>query len=157
VNTLNWIICERTNRWAAALRFELAARDDAVATSRIHEVRGLDELSSRLPGLSNCLALVEVTAANLESVLTWIATANQSATGLTTIALLDLNLPGLQIAPALREAGAVEIADSPRRLQHVLDLGRRLATNAHFASTGHLLLDQTFDDWAMSLLPWQEA
>jgi hypothetical protein len=157
VKRLNWIICERTNRWAAALRFELAARGDALTKTSIHDVRSLEELSARLAGLEDRLALVEVTSANFEAALNWLAAANRSEIGLVTVALLDRSLPGDEVASALREAGVMEIADSPRRLHHIIELGRRAATHAQFASNSRPSSDQTLDEWAMSLLPWQDA
>jgi hypothetical protein len=139
------------------LRFELAARGDTLGKSSIHEVRGLDELSARLAGLENRLALVEVTAGNFEAALKWLAAANRSDSSEITVALIDRSLAGDRVAPALREAGALEIAESPRHLHHIVELGRRVATHAQLTSNSRPSSDQTLEEWAMSLLPWQDA
>jgi hypothetical protein len=58
------------------------------------------------------------------------------------------------VIAALLEAGAAEIAFSPRRLQHILVLAGTHAINVRNLS-GQLDEAPSIADWARSRLPWQ--
>ena len=69
-----WTICERSGRWAAAVRLaSLRAKWPAAAMPRVFEVRQLVELEMRLDTQSSELVLVEVNRANFADMLPWLA------------------------------------------------------------------------------------
>jgi hypothetical protein len=164
----NWIIYERMGGWAAALRVA-AARSAPTSRPmpRIYEVRSLDELSQRLANRSGSLALLEVHSLNLGKVLPWLAHNSRQFPCAHFFALLDRSLrvetspettcsagdtPG--VVGALLEAGVGQIADSPRRLRHILALAERRGA---FPCEPRRPTNQaqSIADWAWSQLPWQ--
>jgi hypothetical protein len=176
-----WIVCERTGRWAAALRTSLAgqynwaslavderARSTPTISSdrRVYEVRSLAELTSRLQERPAAVALVETHAANLTRVLHWLSDARDRHADARFIALLDSSLVTGERAPergpvecnevtdALLEAGAAEVAESPRYLQNALALARQHWAPSH--DVPPFSTPQPLVEWARSLLPWQD-
>jgi hypothetical protein len=166
----DWIICERSNRWVAALRLALD-RDTAACgmAYRLREVRRLDELAPELARRPASLVAVEVHLRNLSAALTWLATVEPQFPRARCLALVDGSLSASQpsVRPhhnaplrdacdALREAGALEVAESPRRLQPLLALARRhaLATSEHDARIAE---NRPFAQRVWATLPWQEA
>ena len=163
----SWIVCERTGRWASALRVG-AARHGPISGRQpgICEVRSQQELAERLEVRPQSLAFLEFHPSNLGKLLPWLADNSRKFPRANFIALLDgtfgvaasphsNRLPDTHdIADVLLEAGAAEIADSPRRLQHILALARR-----HAAIVGSLqsqaAREQSIADWAWSQLPWR--
>ena len=173
MNQSEWIVCERRGRWAAALRVMLTRQDTAPREGqRLHEVRTLEEMAARLAERPDSLALVEVDRANLSKVLRWLTDAARGHSGARFVALLDRtlqrpatsdrtpqkidgqNIDGQDVVAALFEAGVVEVAISPRHLQHVRALAEQhaatLAARRPSATEG-----QSIVEWAWSLLPWQ--
>jgi hypothetical protein len=165
----DWIVCERTGRWAAALRTTGTRQaTDRKSTFRIVEVRRLSELSARFDERATSLALVEVHGNNLSDVLTWLADARGRYGQARFVALLDYpqgterenrrladRARRRDIVAALMEAGAVDVADSPRYLQSVMAIAQRhldrTAADSRFSA-----VDQPLVEWARSLLPWQD-
>jgi hypothetical protein len=163
-----WIICEKSSRWAAALRMALErdVRPDR-CEDRLHEVRSLAELSERLSERRVSLAAIEVRRANLGDVLKWLSTDSRRASRTRFVTLLDRSLQsdpweiaarGADVlrdaSDALREAGATDIVVSPRRLGPLIELGRRHAANMaqlHTPSDSEL----SFSAKAWASLPWQ--
>jgi hypothetical protein len=168
MNCGNWIVCEQSNRWAAALRLLLddQARADG-SRYQLREVRTLTELAASLSERLACLACIEVRRANLSDVLAWLAMAPKDFGDARFVALLDyslqpdpwaaaesrLNEPG-DVMDALREAGAAMVITSPRRLGSLVEMGRGPA--------GHRRLLSAAKDAEMTLaakvwtsLPWQ--
>jgi hypothetical protein len=177
MTTLPWIICERTTRWAAALRmaFSHPSRSLAYSTA-LHEVRSLPELSDQLTKHQNSMALIEVTPDNLEAALGWLAAATNREEHLTAVALLDYRRTDNSVRPligkdgqdcpsyscdivatALREAGATDVIHSPRQIRPVLALGDAHAAKCNVAASRCPAADQSFENWAWSLLPWQDT
>lgn len=158
MNRCNWVVCERSSRWAAALRAALARRavsDDF--TVDLHEVRNLDELTARLGTLPNTFAYIEVTSKNFEATLAWLAAATRNSEP-RAVAMLDRDFADAsEVASVLREAGALEITCSPRQLQHVMQLGRCCAEVPANGSGRKPAPGQSIDEWAWRLLPWQDA
>lgn len=157
-----WIVCERSNRWAAGLRMVAQRRAiNGKATSRLVEVRGLTELDAQLAELRTAFVFVEVHTNKLADILVWLANARVSHPHARFFALLNLppTTPVEQahdVASVLLEAGAVGVADSPRHLHDVLAMAERhralvAAESTSFAS------DQPLVEWAKTLLPWQDA
>jgi hypothetical protein len=166
----DWIVCERTSRWAAGLR-STAARQVILregSAPRIIEVRSLGELGARLNEQPILFAFVEVNAGNLAVVLAWIADAQVRHPYARFIALLNQppimrkeNWPATpgelahDVVSVLLEAGAVGVADSPRHLHEVPAIAERYQAlvAVDFASSPS---DQPLIEWARSLLPWQD-
>jgi len=168
--TPHWIICERSGRWAAALRTALARQlPQGTAIALLDEVRTPADLNARLQEFPRSLVLVEVTRTNFDAILQWLADATRRGPDVIAVALLDYGFSGrtvlarnanrdnqAEVATALREAGAMDVVLSPRHLQPVLSLGR------HFPSKNsripaRLAADQSIGKWAWNLLPWQDA
>lgn len=153
-----WIVCERSGRWAAALRRAVGP----VASDRrqLHEARSLGELTARLDELPRAVALVEVRRTNLAETLTWLADVSSLHPQARCVALLDCETFEHEVRNGVAEvvlaAGAVDVTDSPRHLRQVLAVGRRHATAPVETPPG---LDdrQSLAEWAWALLPWQSA
>ena len=154
MSALTWIVCERSNRWAPALRTAILRAATPAPAIRLHEVRSLNELASDVAATAIDLSFVETTAVNLESVLYWLAASSVIRRRVETIVLLDRSLSSRSdVRCALLEAGALDMTDSPRSLRHVIQLGRRVSRRLA-ASTP--IAGQSFQSWAWSLLPWQD-
>jgi hypothetical protein len=163
----NWITCERTGRWAAALRVG-AARHGPISGRQpgICEVRSQQELIERLEMRPQSLAFLEILPSNLGKLLPWLADNSRKFPRANFIALLDgtfgvaasphsnrLQAVTHDIADVFLEAGAAEIADSPRRLQHIFALAERHAAIVG-GSQSQADRAQSIADWAWSQLPW---
>jgi hypothetical protein len=168
MNACDWIICERTGRWAAAMRVGAARRSSQTGPAlRIYEVRSLDELAERLALRPLSLVLLEVHNSNLAKQLQWLAHNSQRFPRALFVALLDRMLTArldsgserssgetLDVVSTLLESGAAEIAVSPRRLQHIFSLaGKHSAGVRPFRRPP--IEAQSIMDWAHSQLPWQ--
>ena len=155
----DWIVCERTGRWAAALRRAvMTSTANPAARQRLREVRTLDELSAILAEQLYPVVLIEVRPSNLASVLAWLPDARRSYQPMRCLALLeDFDRASRDdVAAALRAAGAVEICESPRQIQRVVAIGVRHHAALH-SNTSGLDAHQSITDWAWHLLPWQPA
>jgi hypothetical protein len=164
----DWIICERTGRWAAALRTGAARRSSLTGSvPRIYETRTLDELAEQLAARPLSLALMEAHASNVGKLLQWLGHNSQRFPHAHFVAFLDRMLTARSdfdvgqpcgeaedvVAPLL-EAGAAEIAVSPRRLQHIFALADKHAASVRSLSR-RSFESQLTADWARSQLPWQ--
>jgi len=152
-----WIVCERTDRWAAALRVTIAGQADWPAcTPRLYEVRSLEELGARLELRPDCLVLINVDEANLSRVLPWLAAARGNYSGVRFVALIDHDFDscGQDVADAILEAGAADFATSPRHLPQILPLARRHAA-AIAARQSAAASDDSFVASVWFSLPWQ--
>jgi hypothetical protein len=181
MNPCEWIVCERDNRWARAIRTAIA-RESGVAEFariptlreralksgdfsyifglRLREVRTLAELAQRLEARPQSFTTLEVHRANLAHALSWMATATRAYPHGRFAALLDTTLttPGAgsqDVVDALLEAGAAGISVSPRRLQPILALAERHAADIALQSRSPAA-DLSLVEWAWSQLPWQE-
>ena len=148
----------------------------AACSTTLHEVRSLTELTDRLKKHPDSLVLIEVTPENLEAALTWLADATSREKHLTAVALLDYRRTDNPVRPlfqqdgqdcpsyhrdivatALREAGAsgrhpLAAANAARSY-----LGRVVTPrDATSPTSRHPDADQSFENWAWSLLPWQD-
>jgi hypothetical protein len=182
MNRCEWIVCERGNRWATAIRTAVA-RESVVAgfaeipilrelrlksgdfsyvsRLRLREVRSLAELARHFEARPQSFAMVEVHEANLANVLPWLAAASRQYPNGRFVALLDTSLASRQVerqdvVDALFEAGAVDVSVSPRHIQHILAFAERHA--ADIAERGRRAVDDlTLVEWAWSQVPWQES
>jgi hypothetical protein len=166
----DWILCETSSRWAAALRMALErhARPDE-CQHRLHETRSLVELSEYLPQRPGSLALIEVHRANLSDVLIWLTAHDGRCGQPRCVALLDRSLQAdpwdaaalesdarQDVSDALREAGAVDVLVSPRHLEPLLELGRRHAASMAQQRPGDIAAP-SLTARARASLPWQAS
>lgn len=137
------IVCEKTSRWAVALRRALGQRGDVLL-----ETRSLPECLRQLEATPASLVAVESTAANLEAVLAAFPAWSRRFAGCRLIALAD---PAMKPAHLLlREAGA----------SAVLFTTRKAPQAARFACR-HLSLvppeDLSLRETILGRLPWPRA
>ena len=168
MSVCRWIVCESSSRWTSALRVTLARHGvDERVRERVHEVRTLEELSTRVDEDLLSLCLIEVNHNQVGNILRWIAGSRQLRRRLRVVALVDdelLSGSGAQgaeserrdIVAALVEAGAATVVNSPRQLAPLVAMGRRYAAMVAKNSTSDGR-NQPFSEWAMSRLPWQEV
>lgn len=163
-----WIVCERSGRWAAALRIAMARQQTGeAAPPRLREVRHLVELSEYVREHRHALCLIEVRSDTYDQTLAWLAEAVHRQPAGRFIALLDgdccdgIESPNVgdtrrrDVIDALREAGALDVVQSPRHLRQVLALAdRHWAQSAQHAAADSA--DQSLSNWVAELLPWQE-
>jgi len=153
-NVPMWIVCESTGRWTAALRLALARRRGAALGGRIKEVRSLAELSGAANELPSALILIEVQPESFGAPLNWFAQGWQR--GARGVALFDAQPLAEQACAALLEAGALAVIDSPRRIEGVLELERRVAVSrrARASNPGG---EESIAERAWAALPWQDS
>ncbi|HJQ79018.1 MAG TPA: hypothetical protein VJ828_03640 [Lacipirellulaceae bacterium] len=168
MSEIDLLVCERTGRWAAALRAGVARQARLNSREpRIHEARSLEEFAKRLETWPLGLALLEVHLTTLSKRLSWLADHSRRFPRIRFVALLDDALgfaasreikrpssPSQNVVAALLEAGAADFAHSPRRLKHVFALAERHAAIAADANPQPNPA-QSIADWAWSQLPWQ--
>jgi hypothetical protein len=136
MNSSDWILCERTQRWAAAVRLALRQNMRQLGPPRIHETRTLADMRAKLSAHASSLVLIEVNAP-LDGQSHALEQCRRDAIG------------------ALAEAGASAFAASPRQLRSLFTLAERHASlvTARAVPPDNLAIDA----WAWSLLPWQES
>jgi hypothetical protein len=165
--TNSWIICETTGRWAAALRVAIAHPNkhaNAKMPRRICEVRSLEHFQSAFGEEPIALGLVEVRPENLADIFEFLSSERRPPTPIA--ALLHDTLQQNPVAEngqsiqsqspqdALREAGALEVIDSPRRISELLGLAERLAATSSLLSAAGRLA--SFAERAWAAVPWQD-
>ncbi len=136
------IVCERTARWAIALRRPLQRLG-----VRVYETRCLDDCWREVGAHAASMVGVEVTRANLASVVPWLARLGQTFPRARAIACAHRGLEPAQWL--LREAGAVHVAFSPR---DITPLVRLILRHLDAAPTGQDTVRQRI--WQR--LPWSE-
>jgi hypothetical protein len=168
MNRHSWIVCECTQRWAAALRLLLDQETQRNRTQhRLIEVRHLEEASARLSEHPDSLVSIEVDRANFGDVIAWLTAASRRFGRARFVALADYALQpnpwesdgnGMKTwqdaAGALQEAGAAMVAATPRELETIVQFGRRHAAALSvpgFADNTEMPIRETV--WAT--LPWQ--
>lgn len=168
MNGCDWILCENSQRWAAAIRHSLRRRPADCEPRRILETRTIDEMLSRLDMQPDSLVLIEVTPANFLNILDVVAHAVPRFPLAHFAVLLDGQLlpsrEAGQRSPssnshetldALAEAGASAFATSPRKLRGIFDVAGKHADCLREQTSPPA--DLPLAAWAMSLLPWQDA
>lgn len=121
--TSRFLICEKTGQWAVALRRELASRP-----LRLHETRSFAECRVEVERSPFSFVAVELTADNVVRLVEWVARVTREFPEVRIVAVGRSDLKEHQWA--VREAGAVHFADSPRRLAPVVRLARRRLASA---------------------------
>jgi hypothetical protein len=161
-----WIVCGRSGRWAAAIRAVFVKSPGSKLRPRLYEIRNLDELNSVWRDHPHSITFVEVHPGNLPQVVDLLSAEScHSESHLS--ALMDYSLwqdagsshvesneRKRRITDMLREAGATDVFETPRRLQGLLELRERLV--AHWISSPGMGYS-SIHAWAHSLLPWQDA
>jgi hypothetical protein len=140
--TGRWIVCEKTGKWAAALRW--GAEPYGL---RVYETRSLVDCRAELERFPASFVSLEATELNLETLVPWIDEVRESLAGVCISVLADQNLAWAE--DHLREAGAVHVVFSPRRL----DLVARIAAR-HLASAA-IPQGSTLRQTIWSRLPWE--
>jgi hypothetical protein len=162
----SWIVCERSDRWAAAIRAAFLRTPGSKIPPRLYEIRNLNELKAAWNDHPHSITFVEVGPDNLPQVVDLLSGASCRCES-RIVALVDYSLwkdaestfgksdNGIgRIADMLREAGATDVLESPRRLQGLLQLRERLIS----PYTASPAMDHSsIHEWAHSLLPWQDA
>lgn len=115
------IVCEKTGRWAVALRQVLAAE-----SLPVFETRSLPDCWEELAASPASFIALEATTANVQRVAEWIVGLRQDFPAARTVVLADRKLQSCETL--LREAGAIQVLYSPRELASVSKLiGRHIA------------------------------
>ena len=134
------ILCEKTTRWAVALRRALGDRQHVLS-----QTRSLAECSRELAASPASLVVVECTADNLEPLLVAAGQWSRQFLHARFVAALDDSL-----APAealVREAGAIGVVRSSR---HVRSLARLALRHLARAPSRELPLCEAI----VERLPW---
>ena len=134
------IVCEKSPRWAVALRGAMGSAGPAVLQSRglAQAVRALEESPASL-------LAVETTAANLSSVVQLLDRLGRRVGQSRCAVLLGANSGSWE--PLLREAGAIEVLHSTLEAPRLARLARR---HLALAPVENLALD----DWISQRMPW---
>jgi len=149
MSRVEWVVCERTSRWASALRMSLAASG---MPYRLREIRHLAELERELAERPACLAAIEFDRKNFAAAVALLPMIRKSFPGVRSVALLDRSLSSdfAAVRDAVVEGGVAAVAASPRRLDAILALGQRHAAAAQTKDNTIPLVARI---WAT--LPWQ--
>jgi hypothetical protein len=168
MSVCDWIICERTSRWASVMRLTLERHAPADGrTEHIYEVRNRHDLAARLAARPDALVAIEVDRANFAEVLTWLAAASRQFPRTRFMAMLDRSLcedwetgagggrnESRDVEHALVEAGALLVVRSPRQCVELVELAHRHAA-ACAADLAAARDDRSPTEQVWALLPWQ--
>jgi len=113
-----WIVCEKTGRWATALRQEPEARG-----TRVWETRSLAECWEMLPRWGASFVVAELTSANVDALLDRLARLPRDHPLCRVVVVADRSLARYE--DLVREAGAVWFVVSPRELGPLAATARR--------------------------------
>jgi hypothetical protein len=136
------IVCERTGRWAVALRRELAG-----AGVRVTETRTLADCWERLAETPASFLVVELSVAAVEVLLRRAARLQADFPLVRLAVVADRFLAAYEWV--MREAGAIHFTCSPRRLGPLARLACR-----HLAQVP--APQQTLSERIWASLPWKD-
>ena len=134
------IVCEKTGRWAAALRCAAGSRELPIS-----EVRSLEQAERELSVHRAAIVAMEVGEASLVRVATRLAAWSKRFPDAAFLILAEEQLVPLE--PRLRETGALHAVFSPRDLSATVRLIRR-----HLARAARP--PQTLEESIWARLPW---
>ena len=138
-----FILCERTGKWVVALRRALSA-----SGPRVFETRHLDDCWKEVVACPASMVAVEVTAANLPHVTTWL---RQFSHRFCHAQAVVLGARGLESSEwLLREMGAVHVVFSPRDMTSLIRVVRR-----HVA--GHPAGERSPRQLVWQRMPWADG
>jgi hypothetical protein len=112
------ILCEKTERWAAAFRAALGK-----SQQQLLETRSLPGCEEALAASPASFIAIEVTASNLEATLDFVGRISSHYPNAALVALLSPET--LAAAPLLREAGAIDVAASVLEAPRLARLAQR--------------------------------
>ena len=115
------IVCERTNRWAVALR-------RAMPEAPLRETRTLDECRAELDLAPAGVVALELTAAKADETADFVTEVVRRYPSARVAVLADRGLGEHEWL--LRELGAVAWTDSPRELAAIVEVARRHLASA---------------------------
>ena len=148
----HWVVFEHGLHWYAAIQSILRQRshDDSAVTARCELASDQEDLLERLQRPMANFAALEVREDNLRSILRLLTVIRRDFRHARAVALIERDWPGSKsrLAKALAEAGAVDVALSPRAVRAAVDLGLR-----HSATTDQL--GTPLVDLIWQSLPWQ--
>lgn len=137
-----FIVCEKKGDWAAALRW--AQRDGKM---RIHELRSLIDCRNELRSAPASVLALETNASNIEGVLRLMIEMQSSSPQARVIILADVNVQRWE--ELLREAGAIHVVYSTRRLEQIIAAARQRIAKVQRSN-------RTLREAIWSRLPWAE-
>jgi hypothetical protein len=112
------IVCERSGKWAVAMR-----RSSQIGSCRVYETRSPEECRDEVQASPASLVAVEATTANFEDILDWLAELRRD---FPLCHVVVLGHRGLQRGQwLLREAGAAHVVHSPRDVDAVIRIASR--------------------------------
>ena len=123
-NMAQLIVCERTGVWTAALRRAIGS-----SYRIVRECRNLADAEQMLDCWCASLVAVEVTPAGFDRALGWLRDLERRWPLARAVALVSRELDD-DACWALREAGAIDVARSPRDLGGVADVAVRHVARA---------------------------
>jgi hypothetical protein len=135
-----FIICEKSGQWVMALRWAAAN-----LPLRIYETRSVSECREELQQHPGSFLVLEATTENLESVVQFLAELRHLDSRVLAVVVADRRLHRWE--DLLREAGAVHVAYSPRRLDCIARMAYR-----HLPAI--VPPDETLLDSVRSRMPW---
>lgn len=146
---VEWVVCERTNRWVSALRMALTNSDRSF---RIRELRHIAELDRELAERPDAVVALEVRRDNFAELVAWLAAARKRHHHARAVALVDRSIDthASEVQDLLVEAGAEAIATSPRKLSSAIALAAKHVEIAGKSAESSPLLAA-----AWTTLPWQ--
>jgi hypothetical protein len=136
-----FILCEKTSRWAVAVRRALGERGRWLV-----ETRSLPQCGRELRTFPASLVTVEISESNLEAALGAVARWSRRFPAARVIALLDASLSAAE--PLVREAGAIGVLASTRDAPTAAELFER---HAALVPADDGPLEQSI----LAELPWQ--
>ena len=136
-----FLVCEKTGRWAVALRRESAGRQ-----VRVYETRSLADCRRELESSPASFVAAELTVAGAEKLIAWIDGVSRELPQVRVAVLADREAASWDWPS--REAGAIGFTCSPRRLAPILRMARR-----HLAAAPEAEL--TFREQVEQRMPWQ--
>jgi len=139
------IVCERTGRWATALRRELSGP--------IRQTRSLSQCWKELSAAGAGFAVVELTEGNVKDLLRRMARLERDSPFVRLAVVAARRLTGYEWL--MREAGAVHFVCSSRQLGPLALLASRHLENLLQSSQTSPSQDPSERIWAS--LPWQDG
>jgi hypothetical protein len=137
------VVCEKTSRWAVALRRELASQ-----SVRVYESRSLTDCRRELEQSPASVIALEITPGNAASAGEWIERVSRE---FPKARFLVLGASEVRLWEWwMREAGAIAAAFSPRELAPIVKMARR-----HLAAAPEEEL--SFREQVRRRMPWPAA
>ena len=149
----HWLVCAQDAIWPAAIGRALSQslRASDGLTVQCDSVADLDAVRSAIKEPWLTMIALEARADNLHDVLQLAASIRRGALGIQSIGLVDRgwDCDRSRLILALREAGAADVATSPRAVADCVALGLR-----HAAATQPQTVSLVEFIWQS--LPWQQ-